>query len=51
MLDLPPLAPPHVPQFEKFMTYLALYSIFGLGVVAFPFILRGLWNFGKRKFT
>ena len=51
MLDLPTFAPAHVPQFNNFMTNLALYSIFGLGVVAVPFILRGLWNFGRRKFT
>lgn len=51
MLDLPPLVPAHVPRFDQFLTNLALYSIFGLGVVAIPFILRGLWNFGRRKFT
>lgn len=51
MLDLPPLAPAHVPQFNRFLMNLMLYSIFSLGVVAIPFFLRGLWNFGKRKFT
>jgi len=51
MLDLPSLAPPHVPQVENFLMNLALYSIFGLGIVAIPFILRSFWNFGKRKFT
>jgi len=39
----------HVPQFSNFIELLALYSIFGLGIVALPFILHGLWNFGKSK--
>lgn len=48
MLDLPPLAPAHVPQFDRFLMNLLLYTIFGLGVVAIPFILRGLWKLSKR---
>lgn len=39
----------HIPKFGNFLEILAFYSIFGLGVVALPFILRGLWNFGRRK--
>jgi hypothetical protein len=50
MLDLPTNVPAHVPKFSNFLEFLALYSVFGLGIVAFPFILRGLWNFGKRRF-
>jgi len=49
MLDLLPGMPVHVPEFSNFIRLLALYSIFGLGIVALPFILRGLWNFGRRK--
>ena len=51
MLDLPAGIPVHVPKFSNFFEFLALYSIFGLGIVALPFIFRGLWNMGKRKFT
>ena len=51
MLDLPPLAPAHAPQFDRFLMNLMFYSIFGLGVVAIPFILRGLWNLGRRKLS
>ena len=49
MLDLPPGIPAHVPKFSRFLELLALYSIFGLGIIALPFILRGLWNFGRRS--
>ena len=49
MLDLPPGLPAHVPKFGNFLEFLAIYSIFGLGIVALPFILRTLWIFGKRK--
>ncbi|MGB2911347.1 MAG: hypothetical protein WBF05_12485 [Anaerolineales bacterium] len=49
ILDLPSGIPAHVPRFTNFLEFLALYSIFGLGVVTIPFILRGLWNFGRRK--
>ncbi|MCJ7703622.1 MAG: hypothetical protein MUO62_18730 [Anaerolineales bacterium] len=49
MLDLPSGLPAHVPRFTNFLEFLAFYSIFGLGVVTIPFILRGLWNFGRRK--
>lgn len=49
MLDLPPGIPAHVPKFSSFLELLALYSIFGLGIIALPFIIRGLWNFGRRK--
>jgi hypothetical protein len=49
MLDLPYGIPAHVPKFSNFLEYLAIYSIFGLGVVAIPFILRSLWNFGRNK--
>lgn len=49
MLDLPPGIPAHIPQFTNFLGFLAFYSIFGLGVVTIPFILRGLWNISRRK--
>jgi hypothetical protein len=49
MLDLPPGAPAYVPKFSSFLEMLALYSIFSLGIVALPFIIHGLWNFGRRK--
>ena len=51
MLDLPAGFPAHIPKFSNFLEMLALYSIFGLGVIALPFILRGLWNLGRRKST
>jgi hypothetical protein len=52
LMVLPPEAHAvHVPQFGNFLQLLALYSIFGLGVVTIPFILRGLWNFGRNKLT
>ena len=41
----------HVPKFGNFIQLLALYSIFGIGVVAIPFIVRGLWNFAKDRFV
>lgn len=47
--DLPPGLPTHIPKFGNFLELLTVYSIFGLGVVALPFILRSVWNFGKRK--
>jgi hypothetical protein len=47
----PPEAPIHIPKFSNFLELLVLYSIFGLGVVALPFVLRSLWNFGKSKFA
>ena len=49
MLDLPTGIPAHVPKFSNFLGYLTIYSIFGLGIVAIPFIFRGLWNIGRRK--
>lgn len=49
MLDVPPGVPIHVPEFSNFLELLGLYALFGLGVIALPFILQGLWNFGKRK--
>jgi hypothetical protein len=51
MLDLPSGIPAHIPRFLSFLQYLAVYSIFGIGVIAIPFLLRGLWYFGKRKLT
>jgi hypothetical protein len=51
MLDLPSGVPAHVPRFGKFLQLLALYGFLALGIIALPFLLRGLWNFGKRKFT
>jgi hypothetical protein len=49
MLDLPPGIPAHVPKLGNFFGTLALYAVFGLGIIALPFILRGLWNIGRRK--
>lgn len=49
MKDFPPGIPAHVPKFSNFLELLTLYSIFALGIIIAPFILRGLWNFGKRK--
>jgi hypothetical protein len=49
MLDLPTSVSAHAPHFINFLEYTALYSFFGIGVVAVPFILRALWNFGRRK--
>ena len=47
MLDLPDGIPAHIPTFGNFLEMLALYSIFGLGIIALPFILRSLWNLGR----
>jgi hypothetical protein len=49
MLDLPAGIPAHVPRFGSFLGLVGLYALFGLGVIAIPFVLRRLWNFGKRK--
>ena len=49
MLDLPAGIPAHIPQFSNFLEMLALYCVFGLGIIALPFIFRSLWNFGRRK--
>lgn len=49
MRDLPAGIPTHIPKFSNFLEFLVLYSIFGLGIVALPFILRSLWNFGRRN--
>lgn len=51
MLDLPVGIPAHVPQFSRFLGLLGLYALFVLGVIAISFVLRGLWNFGKRRFA
>jgi len=51
MEDLPAGIPAHLPKFSNFLELLALYSLFGLGVLALPFILRGLWHYGKRKLS
>jgi hypothetical protein len=49
MLDLPAGIPAHIPKFSNFLEMLALYSVFGLGIIALPFILRSLWNLGRRR--
>ena len=49
MLDLPAGIPAHIPQFGRFLEFFGFYAIFGLGIIILPFILRGLWNFGKNK--
>jgi hypothetical protein len=49
--DLPPNAPLHPPKFSNFLELLGFYALFALGTIAVPFIVRGLLNFGKRKFS
>jgi hypothetical protein len=49
MLDLPPGIPAHIPKSSHFLEMLALYSVFDLGIVALPCILRGLWNLGRHR--
>ena len=49
--DLPPGVPITAGNFGNFLELLGLYSFVALGIIALPFLLRGLWNFGKRKFT
>jgi hypothetical protein len=49
MLDLPAGIPAHVPKVSNFFEMLALYCVFGLGVITLPFIFRSLWSFGRRK--
>jgi hypothetical protein len=39
----------HIPEFSDFLMGVGFYSIFGIGLLALPFILRGLWNFGRRR--
>ncbi len=48
-LDLPDGRPTHIPSFSNFLEILGFYSILSLGVIAIPFILSGLWNFGRNK--
>jgi len=49
--DLPSGAPAHIPQFSGFLALLGLYLLIGVGVVSLPFLVQGLWRFGKRGFT
>ena len=49
MLDLPTGIPAHTPRFSNLLEMLALYCVFGLGIIALPFSFRSLWNFGRRK--
>jgi hypothetical protein len=49
MKDLPGNMPAHIPNPGNFLDLLALYSLFGLGVIAIPFILRGLVGFTRRN--
>jgi hypothetical protein len=51
MLDLPPGIPAHAPSFSRFLMMLSLYSLISLGVVALPFVLRGIWVFGNKKIS
>jgi hypothetical protein len=51
MVDLPPSIPAHTPKFDNFIELSILYSLFAFGTLSLPFILRGLWTFGKRKFS
>jgi hypothetical protein len=48
MLDLPAGIPAHVPRISTFFLLFALYIILAIGIIALPFIVRGLWHFGKR---
>lgn len=47
--DLPPGVRAHVPKFTSFLGLLVLYGISGLGVVVLLFILRSVWDFGRRR--
>lgn len=49
--DLPSGVPAHMPQFTGFLGLLGLYLLIGLGVISAPFLIQGLWRFGKRAFT
>ena len=49
MLDLPAGIPAHIPELGDFLGLLALYSVFALGIIALPLIIRGLWDFGRRR--
>jgi len=49
--DLPPGIPITAGNFGNFLELLGLYSFVALGIIALPFLLRGLWNFGRRKLT
>jgi hypothetical protein len=49
MLDLPSGIPAHTPRFSNFLEMLALYCVFGLGIITLPFIFRSLWNFGRHR--
>lgn len=51
MQDIPRGIPVHVPKFSSFLELFAVYCVVALGVVLIPFILRGLWNFGRRKLS
>jgi hypothetical protein len=41
----------HIPEFSNFLKGLGFYAFFGIGLLALPFILSGIWNFGKRIFS
>jgi len=47
--ELPSWIPAHVPKFGNFLELLVFYSVFSSGVVALPFMLRGLWHFTRRR--
>jgi hypothetical protein len=40
----------HIPEFSNFLRGMAFYAFFVIGLLALPFILNGIWHFGKRKF-
>lgn len=48
MKDLPAGIPAHVPGLSSLMKDFALYGGIAVGVIALPFLLRGLWDFSKR---
>jgi hypothetical protein len=41
----------HTPEFSDFLLGVGFNAFFGIGLLALPFILSGIWNFGKRKFS
>lgn len=51
MKDLPAGIPPPSPRFSDFLAQLSFYLVIAFGILAAPFVLRGLWNLGKRRLS
>ena len=49
LLDLPPNAPPHTPQFLNFLALLTLYTLVALILMGTPYLIQGVINLGRRK--